>query len=90
MMHHFSLVGVASWWLCKNKKRVVKLEIQARDVLLKKWGMLVESCELDTSAFNDYEQAFALPLSLTKWETLQELFPRHGRRCQREVRSLMG
>jgi hypothetical protein len=54
MMHHWSLIVVAP----KNKKRVVKPKIQAHIVLLKKWGMLVESCELDTSSFNEYKQAF--------------------------------
>ena len=43
-----SLVPHGSRLAAKNKKRVVKPEIQARNVLLKKWGMPVESCELKT------------------------------------------
>ena len=89
-MHPCSIVGVASWRLCKNKKRVTKQEIQAPNFLLKKWGMLVESYELDTLAFNDYEQTMSSPFSPAKRETLREPFPRHGRGCWREVRSLIG
>jgi hypothetical protein len=65
----------------KSKFREPKLEAQARKVLMKKIGLLIETMKPDESSFEEFQRTFKGPLSPSKREAMRVLFPmRHRRR----------
>lgn len=69
----------------KSGFRAAKPEAQARKVIMKKLGIEVETEQLDQASFEEFQQTFVLPLSVSKDEAMRELFPgRNSRRLDVE------
>jgi hypothetical protein len=66
----------------KSKYREPKPDAQARKVLIKKLGLEVETEKPDEASFEEFQQAFAPPLSPSTREAMQVLFPGRLRRCR--------
>lgn len=62
----------------KSRYREAKPEAQARKVMLKKLGFEVQTAVPDEVSFEEFQELFALPLSASKREAMDILFP--GRR----------
>jgi hypothetical protein len=58
----------------KSKLQEPKPEAQARKVLMKKIGLLVETVKTDEASFEEFQQAFKGPLSPSKREAMRVLF----------------
>jgi hypothetical protein len=61
-------------------------ETQARKVVLKRLGVEVETQLLDGASFQEFQTAFALPLTPSMREAMQVLFPGRRQRASKAVR----
>jgi hypothetical protein len=71
----------------KSKNRAPRPEAQARKVMKKKIGVEVETQLPDEASFQEFQTAFALPLSPSTREAMQVLFPGQKQRARRAVRA---
>jgi hypothetical protein len=55
----------------KNKFRASKSEAQARNVLMKKLGLQVETAKPDEAPFEEFQQTFTVPLSFMRREAMR-------------------
>jgi hypothetical protein len=63
LMMATSSTSVAPRLAAKNKLRASMLEVQARKMLIKKLGLLIEMAKLDEASFEEFQQTFTTPLS---------------------------
>ena len=66
----------------KSRHREHKPEAQAWKVTMKRLGLEEVETELpDETSFEEFQTAFALPLSASTWEAMQVLFPGRNQRA---------
>ena len=70
----------------KSKFRAMKLDAQARKVLLKKLGLEeVETKKHDGASFDEFQQTFTTSLPPGMQEAMEDLFPGRGWRRMMDV-----
>lgn len=71
----------------KSKFRADKPEAQARKVMMKKLGFEIETEIPDEASFDEFQTTFRLPLTPSKREAMQVLFPGRKQRALGAVRA---
>jgi hypothetical protein len=59
----------------KSRFRSAKPEAQARKVMMKRMGLLVDTVKPDRASFDEFHEAFKLPLDPDTREAMLALFP---------------
>jgi hypothetical protein len=71
----------------KSRFREPKPKAQARKVMMKRLGVEVETQLPDEASFQEFQEAFTLPLTPSKREAMEVLFPLRKQRAFRTVRA---
>lgn len=71
----------------KSKLRAPQPEAQAWKVLMRRIGLDLETVRPDEATFQEFQEAFKLPLSPSKREAMDVLFPGRKQRESRPVRA---
>ena len=73
----------------KSKYREMRPEAQARKVTIKRLGFEMETQLPDEASFQEFKEAFTLPLTPSKREAMQVLFPGRKQRASPAVRAAL-
>ncbi|CAD6340188.1 unnamed protein product [Miscanthus lutarioriparius] len=71
----------------KSRYREMHREAQARKVMMKRLGFEMETQVPDEASFDEFQEVFALPLTPSKREAMEILFPGRKQRAPSAVRA---